>query len=116
MDGPTYGELIELLEVAEAEAETSEASIAELLAAKFRCDYSHIPISRPSRFFDTIKRIAAPTRPSAIGQRRLNGSPLRFYLKRHWAPRIRNTQQGMFFNHMHLHVCVNQTVCTCFVL
>lgn len=116
MDGPTYGELIELLEVAEAEAETSEASVAELLAAKFRCDYPHIPISRPSRFFDTVKRIAAPTRPSAIGQRRLNGSPLRFYLKRHWTPRIRNTQQGMFFNHMHLHVCVNQTVRTCFVL
>lgn len=92
---PTYGELIRMLEVAEMEAETSEISVAELLEATFHCSYPHIPISRPSRFFDTVKRIAAPTRPSAIGHRKLNGSPLCSYLKRHWTPRIRNTQQGV---------------------
>ena len=92
---PTYGELIRMLEVAEMEAETSEISVAELLEVTFHCNYPHISISRPSRFFDTVKRIAAPTRPSAIGHRKLNGSPLRSYLKRHWKPRIRNTQQGV---------------------
>ena len=89
---PTYGELIRMLEVAEMEAETSEMSVATILEAKFHLNYPHIPISCPSRFFDTVKRIAAPTRPSAIGRRKLNGSPLRSYLKRHWTPRIRNTQ------------------------
>ena len=72
-----------------------EPVVAELLEATFHCNYPHIQISRPSRFFNTVKRIAAPTRPSAIGHRKLNGSPLRSYLKRHWKPRIRNTQQGV---------------------
>lgn len=92
---PTYGALIRMLEVAEMEAETSETSVTELLEAKFHLNYLHIPISRPSRFFDDVNRIAVPTRPSAIGHRKLNGSPLCSYLKRHWTPRIRNTQQGV---------------------
>ena len=69
---PTYGELIRMLEVAEMEAETSETSVTELLEAKFHLNYLHIPISRPSRFFDDVNRIAVPTRPSAIGHRKLN--------------------------------------------
>ena len=92
---PTYGELIRMLEVAEMEAETSEMSVAAILEAEFHHNYLHIQISRPSRFFDTVKRIAVPTRLSTIGRRKLNGSPLRSYLKRHWTPRIRNTQQGV---------------------
>ena len=93
---PTYGELINLLETAETEcnAETSD-SVADLLAAKFCEKYRNIPINRPSRFLDTIKRIAAPTRPSAIGQQKLEGSPLRSYLRRRWVPRIRH-KQGKF--------------------
>ena len=74
MDEPTYGDLIKILEEAE-----------------WQSSFPHIPISWPSWFLDTIRRIAAPTRPSAIGKAKLDGSPLRTYLKRHGAPRIRNT-------------------------
>ena len=88
---PTYGELINLLETAEIER-NAETSVADLLAAKFCEKYRNIPINRPSRFLDTIKRIAAPTRPCAIGQRKLEGSPLRSYLRRRWVPRIRHKQ------------------------
>lgn len=91
-DKPTYGDLILLLESAEAEAEISNATIADLLAAKFSDEYPHFSVSRPSRFLDTVRRIAAPTRPSAIGSKKLDGSPLCSYLKRYWAPRTRNIQ------------------------
>ena len=90
----TYGELIRMLCEAEADAVENEKSESYMLTSKFSLKYPHIPISRPRRFYDTVKRIAAPTRPSAIGEARLSGSPLRSYLKRHWAPRIRNTKQG----------------------
>ena len=83
---PTYGDLIKLLE----EAESAGGPTAEALVVKFSSWFPHIPISRSNRFLDTIRRIAAPTRPSTVGGAKLEGSPLRSYLKRHWAPRIRN--------------------------
>lgn len=94
---PTYGELIRMLceAEAEAEAEGTQKSTPDILASKFSSHYPQIPISRPHRFCDTVKRIAGPTRPSAIGETKLNGSPLQSYSKRHWAPRIRNTKQGI---------------------
>ena len=60
---PTYGKLIEILEDAKVEAASNEIPVAELLSAKFSSEYPHIPISRPSRFLDTVRRIAAPTVP-----------------------------------------------------
>ena len=99
---PSYGELIDLLSDAEQE---SKEHATELLASKFHQIY---PIGRPARFFDTVTRLAAPTRPSMIGPPKLCsclaaptrpsligppklcGSPLSSYRRREWIPRIRN--------------------------
>ena len=94
---PTYGELIEMLLSAEEEAKINGESISELLLSIFRRRYPHISIGRASRFYDTVRRIAAPTQ-SSTRLRQLDGSPLRSYLKRVWMPRIRNTQQGNCIN------------------
>lgn len=83
-----------MLDSAEREAEKSDKLVSELLVIKFHHKYSHIPIGRASRFYDTVQRIAAPTR-SSRRTGHLNGSPLRSYLKRVWMPRIRNNEQGM---------------------
>ena len=88
---PTYGELIHMLEAAEGQSKISGES--ELLASYFHRQYPFIPIGRPSRFHDTVQRIAAPTQCNTMGKQ-LGGSPLRSYLKRVWMPRIRNTHQG----------------------
>ena len=64
--------------------------MAEILTEKFSLNYPYIPISRPSRFLDTVRRVAAPTKTSAIGQRKLVGSPLASYRCRHWIPRTRH--------------------------
>ena len=69
---PTYGELIQMLESAEGEAKISEDSVPELLLYYFHRQY---PIGRASRFYDTVQRIAAPTRSSAR-VKQLDGSPL----------------------------------------
>lgn len=89
-ENPSYGDLLRIFEAAENEAEANKTSIIELLEAKFCNEYPHIPVCRPSCFYDTIKRIAAPTKPSAVGPRKLDGSPLQSYLNRRWAPRTRN--------------------------
>ena len=88
----TYGELIDFLNAAELESEDSEQPVAEIITEKFRSQYPDIPIHRPSRFLDTVRRLAAPTKPSAIGRQKFVGSPLRSYLHRHWVPRTRNEQ------------------------
>ena len=96
---PTYGELINMLKISEKRGETIRNSgIEELLTAEFQRKFPQVPISRPSRFLDTVRRLEAPTRPSVLGQRKLDGSPLKSYLKRKWIPRIRNThqQQGIY--------------------
>jgi hypothetical protein len=90
---PTYGELIHMLEAAEGQSKISGESVSELLASYFHRQYPFIPIGRPSRFHDTVQRIAAPTQRNTMGKQ-LGGSPLRSYLQRVWMPRIRNTQQG----------------------
>ena len=74
---PTYGELIDFLNAAELESEDSEQPVAEIITEKFRSQYPDIPIHRPSRFLDTVRRLAAPTKPSAIGRQKFVGSPLR---------------------------------------
>ena len=91
---PSYGDLIDLLEYVETANENGP--VADILFEKFAASYPHIPISRPSRFLDTVRRLAAPTKPSAVGQQKLTGSPLTSYRRRHWVPRNRH-QHGMCY-------------------
>lgn len=81
---PTYGDLIDLFEETEHECRGNE----DLLCTKFRMIYPDI--GRPRRFYETVKRIVAPTQPSLRGESRLSGSPLSSYRRRTWQPRIRN--------------------------
>ena len=93
---PTYGELIAFLEAAEREC--GGISTAEILARKVSMKYPDVPIRRPSRFLDTVKRLAAPTKPSPLGPPKLTDSPLRSYLRREWMPRTRNVPGTVFKN------------------
>lgn len=86
---PLYGELIDMLTEAENEA-VSPAEVSHLLVQKFYGVYQHITIGRPERFCDTVRRIAAPTKPSLWGVAKLAGSPLVSYKCREWMPKTRN--------------------------
>ena len=89
MAQPTYKELLELLEQAEAQT-GAQLATAELLTAKFSEHYPHIKISRPGRFLETVKRINAP-----IECGKLQAVDLMMYLEREWTPRIRNPSKGL---------------------
>ena len=80
---PTYQDLIDLLD----EAEASEKPTAEVLATMFCEAYPHIPISRPARLLETARRIAGPIRKGST-----TGSAHTLYLRRTWTPRIRNSR------------------------
>ena len=82
---PTYGELIDLLEEVEHESPNNE----NLLYSKFKVLYPKIYIGRPRRFYETVTRLAAPTK-SSLRKSNLTGSPLTSYRKRIWQPRLRN--------------------------
>ena len=93
---PSYGELIDMLNVAESEAvkhRNTHASI--LLHENFKQKYKHVSIGRPERFYDTVSRIAAPTRPSLKGTAKLQGSPLGTYRRRTWVPKITREKTGI---------------------
>ena len=72
---PTYGELISMLKISMTKAETSNSSVAELLATEFQHKFPQIPINRPSRFLDTVRRLEAPTMPSALGGKKTGWFP-----------------------------------------
>ena len=93
-ENPSYGELIDFLQAAEVACETDrdKRSVADLLTEKFTSSYPYIPIRRPTRFLDTVRRLAAPTKPSAVGEQKLLGSPLSTYRRRVWIPRNRHKQ------------------------
>ena len=74
---PTYGELIDLFNKCPDNNE-------------YREQYPKIYIGRPRRFYETVKRIVAPTQPSLRGGSKISGSSLSTYRKRIWEPRIRN--------------------------
>lgn len=96
---PSYGDLIDILEAAEIASETDrDKLLADILTEKFTARYPHIPISRPSRFLDTVGRLAAPTKPSTVGQQKLTGSALASYRRRNWIPRNRNKQGMLWIN------------------
>lgn len=92
MEYPSYGDLIDLLE--DVETDNESGAIADILCEKFATSYPHIPINRPGRFLNTVRRLAAPTKPSVIGQQKLMGSSLASYRHRHWIPRNRHQQHG----------------------
>ena len=87
---PSYGELIDMLSF----AEQSRQDVANVLLDTFKQQYPYIYIGRPKRLFETVSRIAAPTKQSTRGEPKLSGSPLLSCRKRQWIPRIRNTIQG----------------------
>ena len=88
---PSIGELIDLLEAAQIVQRTGgkDKTVAEILTESFTLKYPHIQINRPSRFLDTVNRLAAPTKPSSIGDAKLSGTPLAHYRRRQWSPRNR---------------------------
>jgi hypothetical protein len=79
--------LIDLLD--DVETTSENGFVANILSEKFAASYPHIVISRPGRFLDTVRRLAAPTKPSAVGKQKLIGSPLTSYRHRQWIPRNR---------------------------
>lgn len=96
MAKPSYGELIDMLNAAESEAakcRNTHASI--LLHENFREKYNNVSIGRPERFYDTVSRIAAPTRPSLKGTAKLLGSPLITYRRRTWVPKNTREKAGI---------------------
>ena len=82
---PTYGELIDIFERLDG-----QPNAPDMLSAEITKRYPGLSVSRPSRLYDTVKRIAGPTLPSLHGAAKLTGSPLASYRKRNWEPRIRN--------------------------
>lgn len=86
---PLYGELIDMLDEAENEAD-SPGCVSHLLLQKFKNRYEDITVDRPEHFYDTVCRIAAPTKPSMRGVAKLTGSPLTTYKQRKWVPKVRN--------------------------
>ena len=85
--GPTYGELIDLLTKLEGKPD-----VIDLLCSEICIRYPSISVTRPTRLFNTLKRITGPTRPSLGRSAKLTGSPLASYRNRVWKPRIRNSQ------------------------
>ena len=53
------------------------------------------------QWYNTVKCIAAPTRPSVRGESKLWGSPLVFYWSKEWIPRIRNAGGKYVIKHAH---------------
>lgn len=99
---PTYGYLIGLLEEVGAVTASETRSVADILSEKFVACYPHIPISRPSRFLDTVRRLAAPTKPSTLGEQKLMDTPLASYFRRRWMPRNRR-QRGILISYCVYH-------------
>ena len=83
----------------EAESEAAEIGKPscknQLLLQKFKNCYQDITVGRPERFYDTVCRIAAPTKQSLRGTIKLTGSPLATYKQRVWLPKVRN-KRGMY--------------------
>ena len=85
MSGPTYKELIELLDEVESLDLGPSRSTAEVLASRFCDSYPLIKIGRPGRFLETVQRISGP-----IKNGKLKRTSRKSYLKTRWTPRTRN--------------------------
>ncbi len=62
-----YGELIELLHVAELRCDEEDVELSELLVTLFKERYPSIYIGRSNRFLDTLRRIAVPCNQTIYG-------------------------------------------------
>ena len=86
--GLTYGQIIDLFE----ECDRASPGDAMYLATAFTKAAPVLNVGRPGRFYDSIVRIVAPTRPALRNEKAaLQGTPLRSYRNRVWMPRIRNS-------------------------
>ena len=84
-------------------------SVAEILCSRVKEAYPNIRIARPKRFYDTVKNIAAPVRPSLRGGSKLFGSELSLYREKKWVPRIRNPS-GSYIVNQQLPACIQLAV------
>lgn len=96
--GITYGVLTDILEEVEKECPDSR-DIAHQLLSKIQLLNPDIAIGRESHFYETVKRIAAPMRPSIRGDSKLKGSLAQRYRDKVWIPRVQNNPQlGKFID------------------
>ena len=86
---PTNGVLIEILEQAENACSNNPSfCLKHVLATWFHQLYpTATKITRPCRFEATVRRIAAPTRPSTRGESKLTGVELKVYQQKQWIPK-----------------------------
>ena len=86
--GPTYREIIDLLDTAH-KTTSVDKTVTETLAELFISKYPHVQIHRPNHFLANCGEISVPTKPSSIGSAKLSGSPLVHYRSRSWIPKNR---------------------------
>lgn len=106
---PSYGELIDMLHKSESEAAAlnNPGCVNLLLLDKFKSCYQDITAGRPlrpERFYDTVCRIAAPTKPSLRGKPKLTGTPLATYKRRVWVPKVRHTEGKYSTGRKYIHI------------
>ena len=89
---PTYGLLIDLLDLAEKACNSNPALCLRHVLAAWFCElYPETrKITRPSRFEATVRRVAAPVKSSLRGDTTLTGSNLLDYRKEEWILRFRD--------------------------
>ena len=90
-EGPpqvTYGLLIDLLDHAEEICSNNPVlCLKHILTTWFEHLYpSANKITHPSRFEETVRRVAAPARSSIRGGQKLEGEELDFYRHKVWVP------------------------------
>ena len=91
-EGLTYGQIIDIFE----ECDQTSPGDATHLTAAFKKVTPVLNVGRPGRFYDTIVRIVAPTRPALQNEKAaLHGTPLHSYRERVWIPRIRNPNSSL---------------------
>ena len=61
MTGPTFGDMIDLLEEAEDCLSVINVSVSEVLYTLFQMRYHSVVVGRPQSFYNAAKQIAAPT-------------------------------------------------------
>ena len=93
----TYGDLIDLYDLASSRAQQSGISIKDELIKLFHETFPfHNLTSRPERYLKTVERIVAPTKPSLKGPSKLNDSDLLTYCHTIWKPRVGNPTAGQY--------------------
>ena len=94
----TYGDLIDLYNIASTRAEQcGSLCVKDLFIELFYESFpSYHLTSRPERFIETVERIVAPTKSSLRGPPKLSDSSLLSYRHRIWKPRVGNPRAGQY--------------------